>query len=60
MRKDRPYVMYTLFAINTIVFIMQYLLPGLSIENQLGMFAPSVICSISIGVLLHRCLSILV
>lgn len=43
MRKDKPYVMYILFAINTIVFLMQYLLPGLSIENQLGMFSPSVI-----------------
>ncbi|WP_288226502.1 rhomboid family intramembrane serine protease [uncultured Enterococcus sp.] len=43
MKREKPYVMYTLFAINTVVFLMQYLLPGLAIENQLGMFSPSIV-----------------
>ncbi|MGO2891529.1 rhomboid family intramembrane serine protease [Enterococcus devriesei] len=43
MRKDKPYVTYTFFAINTVVFVLQYVLPSLGIENQLGMFSPAVI-----------------
>ncbi|MGH1845744.1 rhomboid family intramembrane serine protease [Enterococcus gilvus] len=43
MKREKPYVMYTLFAINTVVFLMQYLPPGLAIENQLGMFSPSIV-----------------
>ncbi|WP_407857050.1 rhomboid family intramembrane serine protease [Enterococcus hailinensis] len=43
MRRDKPYVMYTIFVINTVVFLLQYLLPSLGIESQLGMFAPSIV-----------------
>lgn len=43
MRKDKPYVTYAFFAINTVVFVLQYVLPSLGIENQLGMFSPAVI-----------------
>jgi rhomboid protease GluP len=35
--------MYTLFAINTVVFLMQNQLPGLAIENKMGMFSPSIV-----------------
>ncbi|GCF92300.1 rhomboid family intramembrane serine protease [Enterococcus florum] len=43
MRKEKPYVTYAILAVNSIVFLMQYLLPEIMIENELGMFAPSVV-----------------
>lgn len=39
---QKPYVMYLIFAVNTLVFAAQYLLPQLHVEQQLGMFSPYV------------------
>lgn len=39
---QKPYVMYGIFIVNTLVFAAQYLLPQLHVEQQLGMFSPSV------------------
>lgn len=43
MKREKPYIMYGIFVINTVVFLLQYLLPHLAIENHLGMFSPAVV-----------------
>lgn len=43
MRKNQPYVTYTFLGINTVFFLLEYLIPSLRINERLGMFIPSVI-----------------
>ncbi|MGM0215710.1 rhomboid family intramembrane serine protease [Enterococcus sp. AZ109] len=43
MKRNQPYVTYTFLGINTVFFLLEYLLPSLRINERLGMFIPSVI-----------------
>ncbi|MEO1772844.1 rhomboid family intramembrane serine protease [Candidatus Enterococcus ferrettii] len=43
MRRNKPYVTYTFLGINTIFFLLEYLVPSLRINERLGMFIPSII-----------------
>jgi rhomboid protease GluP len=38
----KPFVMYIFLGIQTIVFIFQYLIPTLGLENRFGMYGPSI------------------
>lgn len=43
MKRNQPYATYTFLGINTVFFLLEYLIPSLRVNERLGMFVPSVI-----------------